>query len=147
MHSLIIRNMQADDIPAVLEIEQISFSSPWSGEIFFNELYKKYSVLKVAEFEETVIGYLCADYLHHESNILDLAVRPDFRRRRVATRLMDEATGELKEKGCVFMYLKVRASNTGAQKFYERLGFKAEGLRKKYYENPDEDALQMLGRL
>ncbi len=92
-------------------------------------------------------GYLCADYLHHESNILNLAVHPDFRRRGVATRLMNEATGELKEKGCVFMYLKVRVSNAGGQRFYERLGFKTEGVRKKYYENPDEDALQMMGRL
>lgn len=147
MHRLIIRDMRAEDIPAVLEIEQISFSSPWSGEIFLNELYKKYSVVKVAEFEEAVIGYLCADYLHHESNILDLAVHPDFRRRGVATRLMNEATGELKGKGCVFMYLKVRVSNAGAQKFYERLGFNTESVRKNYYENPYEDALQMMGRL
>ncbi|MFZ5907350.1 MAG: ribosomal protein S18-alanine N-acetyltransferase [Nitrospirota bacterium] len=144
---LVIRDMQTDDIPSVLEIEQRSFSCPWSREIFLHELCKKFSLLKVAEFERAVIGYLCADYFAHESNILDLAVHPDFRRQGVATRLMDEAVGELKQKGCVFLHLKVRVSNTGAQKFYEHLGFVTEGVRKNYYEKPDEDALQMMGRV
>jgi ribosomal-protein-alanine N-acetyltransferase len=60
---------------------------------------------------------------------------------------MDEAIRELKEKGCVFLYLKVRASNAGARKFYEHLGFKVEGIRKKYYDIPEEDALVMTARL
>jgi ribosomal-protein-alanine N-acetyltransferase len=147
MHKLIIRDMQEDDISAILEIEQISFSTPWSKESFLNEIYKKYAFSKVAVFEENIIGYICANYLYHESHILNLAVHPDFRRRGVATILMNEAIRELKEKGCVFMYLEVRISNTGAHRFYERFGFKTETIRKKYYGNPDEDALLMMGRL
>jgi ribosomal-protein-alanine N-acetyltransferase len=147
MHKLIIRDMQEDDIPAVLEIEQISFSTPWDKQNFLNEIYNKYAFLKVAVFEENVIGYICANYILHESHILDLAVDPDFRRRGVATILMNEAIRELKKRGCVFMYLKVRVSNTGAQKFYELFGFKVETTRKKYYGNPDEDALLMMRRL
>jgi ribosomal-protein-alanine N-acetyltransferase len=147
MHKLIIRDMHEDDIPAILEIEQISFSTPWSKESFLNEIYKKYAFSKVAVFEKNIIGYICANYLFYESHILNLAVHPDFRRRGVATILMNEATRKLKEKGCVFMYLEVRISNTGAQRFYERFGFKTETIRKKYYGNPDEDALLMMGRL
>jgi ribosomal-protein-alanine N-acetyltransferase len=74
-------------------------------------------------------------------------VHPDFRRQGVATILMNEAIRELKKKGCVFMYIKVRVSNAGAQKFYELFGFKVETIRKKYYDKPDEDALLMMGRL
>jgi len=144
---LLIRNMQEDDIPAIIAIEKISFSTPWSEQHFLNEIYNKYAFSKVAVSDAKVIGYICATYLLHESHILNLAVDPDFRRRGVATRLMNEATRELKERGCVFMYLKVRASNAGAQKFYELFGFKAETVRKKYYGNPDEDALLMMGRL
>jgi [ribosomal protein S18]-alanine N-acetyltransferase len=147
MHRLTIRDMGGDDVPAVLEIEQASFSTPWSREFFLNELYKKDTLCKVAVSEESVIGYLCADFRQHESHILNLAVHPDFRRRGVATRLLHEAREELKKIGCAFMDLKVRVSNTGAQKFYERFGFKTESIRKKYYGNPDEDALQMTGRL
>ncbi len=147
MVKLTIRDMQEDDLPAVLAIEQISFSTPFSKEYFFNELYKKHALSKVAVFGETLIGYLCADYEHHEAQILNLAVHPDFRRRGAATRLMTQAMRELKKKGCVFLYLIVRVSNTGARKFYERFGFKVENIRKKYYSDPDEDALQMMGRL
>ncbi len=139
--------MQESDIPAVSEIERISFSTPCTEQFFLNEIFKKKAFSKIAVFEEKVIGYICANYVLHESNILDLAVLPDFRRRGVASLLMNETIGELKKRGCIFVYLKVRASNTGAQKFYELYGFKVESIRKKYYSDPDEDALLMMGRL
>ena len=139
--------MKEDDIPSVLGIEEISFAAPWSEKDFLNELYNKSALTKVAAFEDNIIGYICINYHLHESQILNLAVHPDFRRRGVATILMDEAIRELRKRRCVFMYLKVRVSNTGAQKFYELLGFKVESVRKKYYANPDEDALVMIRRL
>jgi len=52
----------------------------------------------------------------------------------------------LREGNCIFR-VKVRASNNGAQRFYELLGFKVESIRKKFYGNPDEDALMMMRRL
>lgn len=143
----IIRNMQEDDISAVLEIEQVSFATPWPGQSFIEEICKKYAFSKVAILGEKVVGYACADYVLHESRILKLAVRQDFRRRGIATMLMNEMIAGLKNKGCVFMYLKVRASNTGAQKFYELFGFKVETVRKKYYDDPSEEALLMMGRV
>jgi len=147
MNKLIIRDMREYDVPSILEIEQISFTTPWSEQSFLNEIYKKYAFSRVAVFEEKIIGFICVNYLLHESHLLDLAVHPDFRRRGVATVLMDEAMNGLKKMGCVFVYLEVRVSNTGAQKFYERFGFKVDGIRRKYYGNPDEDALLMMGRL
>jgi [ribosomal protein S18]-alanine N-acetyltransferase len=147
MQKLIIRDMAEDDIPAVLAIEESVFSAPWSREFFLNELYKKNTLCKVAVAEESVIGYLCADFRQHESHILNLAVHPDFRRRGVATRLLHGVKEELKRNGCAFICLKVRVSNIGAQKFYERFRFATESIRKKYYGDPDEDALQMTGRL
>lgn len=139
--------MQEDDIPAILKIEQISFTTPWSEQDFLNEIYKKNVLSKVAMFEENIIGHICVNHHAHESHILNLDVHPDFRRQGVATILMEDAIGELKKRGCAFMHLKVRISNTGAQKFYELLGFKVEGIRKKFYGNPDEDALLMMRRL
>lgn len=147
MHKLTIRDMQEDDIPAIVEIEQISFSTPWSKQSFLSEMYNKNAFSKVAIFGENVIGYICVNYLRHESHILNLAVHPDFRRQGVATLLMNEAMRELKKKGCVFLYLKVRSSNTDAQKFYEIFGFKIESVRKNYYGDPDESALLMMARL
>ena len=147
MDKLIIRNMEEDDLPSILAIEEVSFSTQWSRQSFLNELYDKHSFLKVALFEENIIGYICADYLHHEARILNLAVHPDFRRRGVATMLLNDIRKALKSQGCAFLYLKVRESDTGARQFYEYLGFTIETIRKKYYGNPDEDALQMMGRI
>ena len=139
--------MQEDDIPAVLKIEKVSFTAPWYKQDFLNEMYGKNGLSKVAVFEGIIIGYVCVNSHAHESHILNLAVHPDFRRQRVATIMMEKVSGELKKRGCVFTFLKVRVSDIGAQRFYELLGFKVEGTRKKYYDNPDEDALIMMKRL
>jgi len=147
MDKLIIREMREDDIPAVWEIERASFSAPWFRDSFLIEMFDKQTISKVAVFQDSVVGYIFAHFERHESSVMKLAVRPDFRRRGVATRLMHEAMGELKHKGCVFMYLKVRESDNGAKSFYDRLGFKVQMIRKKYYDNPDENALLMMGRL
>ena len=146
MSDLVIREMTEDDLPGILEIERISFSTPWSEYSFLNELYKKYAISRTAVFEQNIVGYICTNYVLHEAHILNLAVHPDFRRQKIATVLMDEALRELKKKGCVFIYLEVRASNTGAIKFYESFEFKVADIRKKYYINPTEDALLMMGR-
>jgi [ribosomal protein S18]-alanine N-acetyltransferase len=147
MAELIIRAMQESDIPAIMEIERSSFSTPWSEISFLNEIYKKYGIAKVSVFDGKLIGYSCVNYVLHEAHILNLAVHQDFRKRGVGTILMHEIVRELKMKECVFMYLEVRVSNTGAQAFYERFGFTAESRRKKYYAHPDEDALLMMGRI
>jgi ribosomal-protein-alanine N-acetyltransferase len=147
MADLFIRNMQESDILAIMEIEHSSFTTPWSDISFLSELYKKNGISKVALFDGRLIGYVCVNYVLHESHILNLAVHQEFRRQGVGTILMNEILKELKKKGCVFIYLEVRISNTAAQQFYERFGFTAESRRKKYYAHPDEDALLMVGRI
>jgi ribosomal-protein-alanine N-acetyltransferase len=147
MSKLIIRDMQEYDFPAILGIEQASFASPWNEQDFLNEIYKKNTLSKVAVFDGNIIGYICVNYHIHKSNILNLSVHQDFRRLGVATILLDEIMRGLKKKGCAFLYLKVRVSNSIAQRFYKIFGFKVESIRKKYYDNPDEDALQMMRRL
>lgn len=147
MADIVIRPMSEEDIPEIMGIERSSFSTPWSEISFLSEVYKKNAFSNVALFEENVIGYICVNYLLHESHILNLAVHELFRRRGVATILMNDTLKALKRKECVFMYLEVRASNAGAKKFYELFGFKVESIRKKYYTNPDEDALLMMGRI
>ena len=139
--------MLESDISAVLEIEQVSFATPWPGRSFSEEICKVYGFSRVAVLDGKVIGYACADYEQHESRILKVAVCQDFRRRGVGTMLMNDMISELKKKGCIFMYLKVRASNAGAQKFYQSFGFRVENIRKKYYDDPSEEALLMMGRV
>jgi ribosomal-protein-alanine N-acetyltransferase len=138
-----IREMQVNDIPEILKIERVSFSTPWSETAFFHEVHKSYALSKVAISKKIIIGYICVNRIFDECHILNIAAHPDFRRRGIGTVLLEEALNELKGKGCRFFYLEVRASNVGAKKFYERFGFRVVGLRRKYYVSPVEDAALM----
>lgn len=147
MHGILIREMFVEDVPEVLHIEQLSFTSPWSEEAFLSEIRKSYSFTRIAVLDNTVAGYICVNYILNECHILNLAVHPRFRRKGIATTLMQEAFSEMGERNCRFFYLEVRISNTGAQTFYGRLGFRVAGTRKRYYSSPVEDAVMMMRRV
>jgi ribosomal-protein-alanine N-acetyltransferase len=142
-----IREMREEDIGQIMDIENESFSTPWTEAAFLAEIYKLYSLSRVLMIGDRLVGYLCMNLILDEGHILNLAVNPDFRRRGLATRLIHEALTELKKKGCRFIYLEVRGSNTAAKQFYLQFGFRDAGLRKKYYTSPVEDAVLMMRQL
>jgi ribosomal-protein-alanine N-acetyltransferase len=143
MTEMFIRKMIWSDIPEVLSIERMSFTTPWSETAFLKEIYSPYSIAKVAVLEGEIAGYVCASHLLDEGHILNLAVHPDLRRRGVATVLARKVIDELGMKGCKALFLEVRVSNHGAIQFYERFGFRSVGYRKDYYTLPKEDAVLM----
>jgi ribosomal-protein-alanine N-acetyltransferase len=139
--------MYPEDISEVLKIERLSFTTPWSETSFYNELYSRNSITRIAEFNGIVIGYICVKHIADECHILNLAVHPDYRRRGIATMLLNDAIVKLRLHGCRFFYLEVRTSNYAARKMYERFGFNMVGIRKSYYANPVEDAVVMMMEL
>jgi ribosomal-protein-alanine N-acetyltransferase len=139
--------MREEDIRQIMDIENESFSTPWTEAAFLAEIHKLYSLSRVLMIGDRLVGYLCMNLILDEGHILNLAVHPDFRRRGMATRLINEALTELKKKGCRFIYLEVRSSNIAAKQFYVQFGFRDAGLRKKYYANPVEDAVLMMRQL
>lgn len=147
MEGLTIRTMLESDLPSVVAIERLSFSTPWSEILFFNELYKQRSIPKVAVIGDRIAGYICANHVADEGHILNLAVHPDFRGKGIAKTLVKNILEELKENACRFLYLEVRASNNAARKLYEGFGFSVAGTRKGYYTEPKEDAVIMSVRL
>ncbi|MBT9536695.1 MAG: ribosomal protein S18-alanine N-acetyltransferase [Nitrospirae bacterium] len=147
MEGLTIRAMRESDLPSVVAIERLSFSTPWSEILFFNEIYKQRSIPKVAVIGDRIAGYICANHVADEGHILNLAVHPDFGRRGIANTLVENILEELKENACRFLYLEVRASNNAARKLYEGFGFSVVGTRKGYYTEPKEDAVIMMLRL
>jgi ribosomal-protein-alanine N-acetyltransferase len=147
MAEIEIRLMREQDIPEILKIERMSFSTPWSEAAFYQEIRKQYALSKVAVWHSGVVGYICANMIFDDCHVLNIAVHPDFRRRKIATELMENILNESKERGCRFFYLEVRASNTGAVTFYESFGFKIAGVRRRYYSSPEEDATLMVLRV
>lgn len=141
---IFIRDMRPSDLPKVLKIERLSFTTPWSENAFLQEIYNPYSITKVASLEDEVIGYICVDHIADECHILNLAVKPDMRKHGVGTSLVETSLEEVKKKGCRSLHLEVRVSNFDARRFYERLGFRTAGFRRNYYTFPKEDATIMV---
>ena len=133
--------MTADHVSQVAELEKICFSDPWSEKSVASELTNPLSIWLVAVEGERVAGYVGSQSVMGESDMMNVAVHPDFRRQGVAELLVKELVAALAEKGNYCLTLEVRASNTPAISLYEKLGFSRIGLRKNYYRSPKEDAL------
>jgi [ribosomal protein S18]-alanine N-acetyltransferase len=138
--------MKIDDIEAVAAIEQTSFSDPWPARYFLTELSSnKLAFYLVARCHDRVIAYIGAWIIFEEVHITTLAVEQSFQRLGLATRLVDALLEKVLPLGAEAITLEVRPSNLVARAFYEKLGFKQCGYRKKYYI--DEDAIIMTKHL
>ena len=138
---MIIVRMKECHVSAVAELEKICFSDPWSENSVASELKNKLALWLVAEEEGTVAGYIGSQTCGDESDVMNVAVHPDFRRRGIAEALVNSLVTELNAIGSHCLTLEVRASNAPAVSLYEKLGFAEIGRRKNYYRNPKEDAL------
>lgn len=143
-HDIIIEDSAADDLAAVIEIERMSFSTPWSETSFFNEMKKPKSFLKVAKKGGKVVGYICGGWIIDEGHILDVAVHPEYRRLSIASMLVSLGIERLRKEGCRFVFLEVRSANEPAARMYSKFGFEIIGTRKDYYTSPVEDAVIMM---
>ena len=138
---MIITEMNATHVPQVAELERICFADPWSEKSVASELDNKWALWLVAVEDDRVIGYIGSQTSIDETDVMNVAVHPDFRRRGIAESLIIRLVEELKNRGSHALMLEVRASNAPAITLYEKLGFVQVGCRKNYYRNPKEDAL------
>ena len=138
---MIITEMNAAHVPQVAELERICFADPWSEKSVASELDNKWALWLVAVEDDRVIGYIGSQTSIDETDVMNVAVHPDFRRRGIAESLIIRLVEELKNRGSHALMLDVRASNAPAIALYEKLGFLQVGCRKNYYRNPKEDAL------
>lgn len=136
-----IAHMTAEHVPQVAALEKACFSDPWSENSVVSELENPLSCWLVALDGETVAGYVGSQTVMDETDMMNVAVHPDFRRQGVARALILALIGELKKRGSRCLTLEVRASNDPARTLYESLGFAHVGTRRNYYQNPKEDAL------
>ena len=135
------RDMNASHVPQVAELEKLCFSDPWSEKSITQELQNDYSLWVVALEDDRLLGYVGSQSSYGESDMMNIAVHPEYRRVGIARSLIEYLIDELNRRGCHSLSLEVRASNAPAIGLYEKLGFQQVGLRKNYYRNPKEDAL------
>ena len=131
------------DLNGILDVEAESFTNPWTREMYAWELQNR-SVchILVVRTPDCLVAGFCAFWLvFDEIHINNLAMRPRFRGQGIGTALLHHVLAEAKDLGARRATLEVRASNDGARRLYERLGFYVAGTRRNYYSNPVEDAL------
>ena len=144
MADLIVRRGEEKDIAAIEEIEKLCFATPWSYESLKYDIVENNRALYlVAEIEGEICGYVGIWKIVDEGHITNVAVAPTHRRKHIASALLESLFRVTERAGVVRHTLEVRAGNEGAIKLYESFGFKADGLRKGYYEDNGEDAVIM----
>ena len=136
-----IENMTADHVSRVAALETVCFADPWSERSVASELTNPLSLWLVALEDDKLAGYVGSQTVMGETDMMNIAVDPEFRRRGIAEKLVDALVAALKARESHCLTLEVRASNEPAIALYEKLGFLQVGLRKNYYRNPKEDAL------
>ena len=133
--------MNSSHVAQVAELETVCFSDPWSEKSIAGELSNPLSLWIVAMEENALAGYVGSQSVMGESDMMNVAVAPAFRRRGVAENLIKTLITELAARGNHSLTLEVRAGNAPAIALYQKLGFTQAGHRPNYYRNPKEDAL------
>lgn len=141
MEDISFSQLNMADIENVLEIERMSFPSPWTRGMFMEELSNRdFSFYLVARIKDKIVGYGGFWLVLDEAHLGNLAVHPDFRKRRIGERILIHLLELGKSKGANMMSLEVRENNIIARSLYEKLGFRMVAIRKGYYADTKEDA-------
>jgi [ribosomal protein S18]-alanine N-acetyltransferase len=139
--ALRIRTLSYPDLPQVMSIERRAFPTPWSLAMFVLELSKASGICLAAVSGRRLLGYLICSRYETVWHVMNIAVDVDERRRGIASALLAELY-ERAEQDARYT-LEVRRSNAAAIQLYEREGFRAAGMRRRYYQDNGEDALIM----
>ena len=136
--------LQLDRLDEVEEIENVCFPDPWSRRMLAGGITAERAIALAALDEAgAVAGYVLASYVLDEGSLDDIAVRPDLRRRGVASRLLAALREQAEARRLAFLTLEVRAANGPARALYAKHGYQTVGRRKNYYQRPREDAILM----
>ena len=140
--ALEIRRLTYADLPRTIAVERRAFPTPWSLAMFVLELSKPSGVCLAALRDGEQVGHLICSRFDTVWHIMNVATDPDLRRRGIATALMDALLERTDGRDAQYT-LEVRRSNVAAIELYHRFGFKAAGVRRRYYQDNGEDALIM----
>lgn len=142
--SVIIRKMTVEDVPAIVDLDQKSFSLPWPERSFRFELTDNpASRCWVAELNGNVVGMIVVWLLVDEAHVATVATHPEYRRQGIGKRLLAYALRHMIQDGARSSFLEVRKSNLAAQEMYRKFGYEVIGRRERYYRDNDEDAILM----
>ncbi len=139
-----IAPMALDDIPAVLQIEALSFVSTWPPNAFVNELRdNKLAHYFIGRLDGRIVAYGGIWVILEDSHVTTIAVHPDVRGQRLGEEMLVHLLDQAIERDASWVTLEVRESNDVAQKLYRKYGFTIVSTRRGYYSDNNESALVM----
>lgn len=142
-----LTGMRRRHLRAVQRIDAQVYAQPWSQALFVSELaHRATRAYFVARVTGNVVGYGGLLLALDDAHITTIVVDPTWQRHGIATRLMLALCREALDRGANAFTLEVRISNAAAQALYRRFGFEPVGVRTRYYQDNDEDALIMWAR-
>ena len=139
--------MRPEDLDNLLEIERVSFPSPWTKTMFLGELANPRTLLRVVKTGDRIVGYLALVVVLDEVHLTSIAIHPDFRRKGIGKTLLAKTLEQAFRQGGRHLFLEVRESNSSALSFYRNLGLMPAGIRRKYYQDTGENALLLHGEI
>jgi ribosomal-protein-alanine N-acetyltransferase len=139
-----LRTMREEDVPLVMALEKSVYPFPWTEGIMRDCVRIGYGCWTLWQADH-LVGYLFYSEAVQEAHVLNLCIRPDYRRQGLAQYMMRQLISQLRASGAQTLFLEVRVSNQAALRLYEDLGFNGIGERKNYYPNSEgrENALVM----
>jgi [ribosomal protein S18]-alanine N-acetyltransferase len=141
-----IRRLVYPDLPQVIAIERRVFPTPWSLAMFVLERSKQSGICLAAVLDwkhgRRLVGYLICSRYEQVWHVMNVAVDIGYQRSGIASALLAELYAQVDDSSARFT-LEVRRSNQAAIGLYEREGFQAAGIRRRYYQDNGEDALVM----
>ena len=143
MNSYKIEPMNSSHVKGVFKVSKLSLAESWNIDSIEKELSNKLAKYLVALHGDKVIGFIGMWIVFHAGDITNVAVHPEYRKQGVGNLLIDNLITLCKENNINSLTLEVRESNIPAQSLYKKHGFKEEGIRKNFYNNPKENAIIM----
>lgn len=143
---IIIENLNLNNVEAVSIIEKEMIETPWGAEALKKEITNKNAFYAVIKKDDKIIGYGGIWFSIGTSDITNIAVLKEERRKGYGSIILNELIKKADEKNCFEINLEVNENNTGAILLYEKCGFKKVGIRKKYYNNTDNAILMQYNK-
>ncbi|MDR0957761.1 MAG: ribosomal protein S18-alanine N-acetyltransferase [Clostridiales bacterium] len=141
--SIKVFRMKKHHLDEVMELEERSFSVPWSRKSFLEELKNPNAYYFIAVLDKKIAGYAGMWHVVNEGHITKVAVAEEHRQKGIGTMLVKELVAVSEKKHMIGLTLEVRINNKSAHALYAKTGFKPEGIRKNYYSDTKEDAVIM----
>ena len=137
------RSMRSEDLDEILSIEQVSFATPWSRNMFLKEISNPNAIPVVFVQDGSIVGYICFWLVMDEAHLMNISIHPNRRGKGLGTAALRYLDKTCKKHGLNKIVLEVGRRNAPARSLYKKSGFQTVGFRKGYYSDVKDDALIM----